>query len=184
MKLTFTVAGILIITFCLAGSVNAGDMAKGKSKEAKQQSGKTIKIASDIPFGKTTKVRESVRKECNLGGKLSDFIKQYGSRYDLNIEQSPNMSGAHGKVLHVEIVNVQGYGGGAWSGPKSVAIKGTLTENGKKIGTFHGSRHSGGGLFGGFKNTCAILGRCVKALGKDVSQWLKSPTPTASLGDG
>jgi len=178
MKLTFPTAGILIATFLASGVVYSVNADENKSESA------AIKVASDIPFGKTTEVRDNIRTECDLGGKLSGFIQKFGSSYDLNIEQSADMAGNQGKVLHVEITNVQGYGGGAWSGPKSVGIQGTLTENGKEIGTFHGSRHSGGGAFGGFKNTCAILGRCVKALGKDVAKWLKSPSMNASLGDG
>ncbi|MEJ2404442.1 MAG: hypothetical protein P8171_09165 [Candidatus Thiodiazotropha sp.] len=44
-----------------------------------------------------------------------------------------------------------------------------LFENGKKIGSF--------------KGTCSILGRCVKALGKDISEWLINPTMNARLGE-
>ena len=179
MKLTFPYTGVLIVTFLAA---NAGVSAF--ADEDKGASGGAIKIESYIPFTKTTEVREAVRNECDLGGKLSGFIKEYGSSYDLNIEQSTDIAGDQGKVLHVEITNVQGLGGGAWSGPKSVSIKGVLTENGKEVGTFHGSRHSGGGAFAGFKSSCAIFGRCVKALGRDVAKWLRSPSANASLGDG
>lgn len=187
MKLTFPYAGILIVTYLAVGigsSVKADEMTEAKSEEVKPGSSQQIKIASDIPFGQTTQVRDAVRNECNLGEKLSGFIKEYGNDKDLNIEQYADIVSDQGKVLHVEITGVQGAGGGAWSGPKSVSIQGALTENGKEVGTFHGSRHSGGGAFGGFKSTCAIFGRDVKALGKDVARWLKSPTMNASLGDG
>jgi hypothetical protein len=86
-------------------------------------------------------------------------------------------------VLTIEIVNVHGTGGGAYSGAKSVVIEGTLQENGKVIGTFEGSRYSGGGFWGGFKGTCSILGRCVKALGNDVAIWMENPYKGAKLGD-
>ena len=42
---------------------------------------------------------------------------------------------------------------------------------------------TGGGAFGGYKGTCAILGRCVKAIGKDVGEWLLAPKMNAKLGD-
>lgn len=179
MKLPFPCKGFLFVTFLSAGIV--GSVI---ADEASDGSGGEIKIASDIPFGESTQVRDAVRNECDLGGKLSGFIQRYGNGYDLNIVQSSDIANEQGKVLHVEISDVMGAGGGAWSGAKSVAIQGKLTENGKEIGTFHGSRHSGGGAFGGFKSTCAIFGRCVKALGRDVAKWLKKPSMNASLGDG
>jgi hypothetical protein len=177
MKQTLPYAGLLIVTFLVGGNVSADETKQEKSAAP-------IIIANEIPFGESTHVRDAVRDECNLGGKLSGFIQEYGNGYDLNISQSSNTTIDEGKVLRMEITNVQGAGGGAWSGSKSVAVQGKLIENGKEIGTFHGSRHSGGGAFGGFKSTCAIFGRCVKALGKDVARWLKSPTMNASLGDG
>lgn len=179
MKVSFPYQALLLVTILLAGVV-----ANVLADDATEESGGGIKVASDIPFGETTHVRDAVRNECNLGGKLSDYIQQYGNGYDLNIVPSNDVASEQGKVLHVEISDVMGAGGGAWSGSKSVAIEGKLTENGKEIGTFHGSRHSGGGAFGGFKSTCAIFGRCVKALGKDVASWLKKPSMNASLGDG
>ena len=44
-------------------------------------------------------------------------------------------------------------------------------------------RGGGGGAFGGYKGTCAILGRCVQAIGKDVGGWLLAPSMNAKLGD-
>jgi len=38
-------------------------------------------------------------------------------------------------------------------------------------------------MFAGFKGTCSIMGRCVKALGRDVAEWLQSPSKGAVLGD-
>ena len=60
---------------------------------------------------------------------------------------------------------------------------GTLRENGKKIGNFIATRYSGGGAFGFYKGTCAIAGRCAKAIGKDIADWLKSPGVDSRLGD-
>jgi hypothetical protein len=86
-------------------------------------------------------------------------------------------------VLILEIVSAVGGGGGAWSGPKSVTVKGELREDGKVIGSFTASRFSGGGAWGGFKGTCSIFGRCIKVLGEDIAAWLKKPTMNAALGN-
>jgi hypothetical protein len=64
-----------------------------------------------------------------------------------------------------------------------VLIKGSLAEKGKVLGDFNARRYSGGGMFGEYKGTCSILGRCVKTLGKDVAEWLAHPVSQAALGD-
>ena len=85
-----------------------------------------------------------------------------------------------GRVLALEITEVHAPGGGAFSGPKWMSVKGELFDNGKQIGSFRAKRLSTGGAFGGFKGTCAIIGRCSKTLGSDIAGWLGSPTPNAA----
>lgn len=41
----------------------------------------------------------------------------------------------------------------------------------------------GGGAFGAFKGTCSILGRDVKAMAKNISRWITSPTKNTRLGE-
>jgi hypothetical protein len=64
-----------------------------------------------------------------------------------------------------------------------MSVKGELFDKGKQIGSFRATRFSGGGAFGGFKGTCAIIGRCSKTLGSDIAGWLGAPTQNAQLGD-
>lgn len=45
-----------------------------------------------------------------------------------------------------------------------------------------GAQASGGGMFGAYKGTCAILGRCVKTLGSDIAKWLQHPSRDSRLG--
>lgn len=142
----------------------------------------TLNLRATAPYDKELVVPSAVKAECGLETKLPAFIQDYAKgRFDtVNLVESPS---ANGKFLSVKITGLVGTGGGAWSGAKQVTIDGTLTENGKVVGTFKGMRVSGGGAFGAYKGTCSILGRCVKALGKDVAGWLKSPTMNARLGD-
>jgi hypothetical protein len=86
-------------------------------------------------------------------------------------------------VLELTISQVHAPGGGAFSGAKSMTVKGVLRDNGKEIGSFTATRYSGGGVFGGYKGTCAIVGRCAKAIGKDIAQWLEDPKKGSELGD-
>ena len=66
---------------------------------------------------------------------------------------------------------------------KYSAARGTLFENGKKLASFEARRQSMGGAFAGYKGSCSVLGRTVKAMGKDVAAWLKQPNDNALLGD-
>ena len=192
MNFQFLFKGIIVLfiialTSCGGGSepessptVKPSSSSSGSSSSA---SNKPIYVDSIIPFRKGTQVPTAVRQECNLGGNLSKFIDSAAEDYSNNIQLTSNLKKARGRVLNIEITNVHGLGGGAYSGAKSVTIEGTLKENGKVVGTFTGSRYSGGGFWGGFKGTCSILGRCVKTLGDDVAQWLESPYKGARLGD-
>ena len=88
-----------------------------------------------------------------------------------------------GRVLEMEITEVHAPGGGAFSGAKWMTVNGNLYDRGKSIGSFRAKRYSTGGAFGGFKGTCAIIGRCSKAIGDDIARWMAAPTPNANLGD-
>jgi len=143
----------------------------------------TLVIPQKIAYTAGLDVRDAVRNECRLEEKLLEFIKENAKGAYANLVYEKPTSGEY-HVLAAEIVAVVGGGGGAWSGAKAVKIKGTLTDQaGKVLGTFDAGRYSGGGAFGGYKGTCAILGRCTKTLGKDVAAWLVSPAMDSHLGD-
>ena len=148
-----------------------------------QHTGTGTLIINPIGFRKDAYIREAVKQECNLDGKLSQFIEQYAAGQYADIVTDSRTEPADAQVLRLEIEEVAGGAGGAWSGAKSVVIKGSLSQNGKMLGDFKARRYSGGGMFGGYKGTCAILGRCVKALGRDVGEWLAHPSSQAVLGD-
>ncbi len=167
----------------LVGVVAAAGCKSQNIRPATQVDKTPVYMGQHVPFKKGMIVRDAVRKECDLGGKLATHINNYGRQYHLNMVKAGKAKKS-ARILKVEIINVHGSGGGAWSGAKSVAIEGKLLDNGKVIGTFRGQRSSGGGAFAGFKGTCSILGRTVKALGSDVGLWLQNPIMGASIGEG
>lgn len=145
----------------------------------------SIQIGATTPFAKNAPIREVIKNECQLETKLPAFVKEFADSYGIAVdltEKSPSKK-SKGKVLILTITGVQGGSGGAWSGGKSVQVKGELYNNGKQIGDFMASRYSGGGFFGAYKGTCSIMGRCVKTIGKDIGIWLQNPTRGAHLGD-
>jgi hypothetical protein len=144
----------------------------------------SITIAKQAPYVQSMSVPDAVRAECNLPIRVSEFVKEYADKsYDKVVLADNVSANTPGQALSMKIVGMTGTGGGAWSGPKHVTVEGTLWENGKVKGTFTAMRYSSGGAFGGYKGTCAILGRCVKSIGKDVGEWLLAPKMNAKLGD-
>jgi hypothetical protein len=140
--------------------------------------GGPIKVAREISFAETSGVRAAVRNECKLETKVTRFLDEYSEE----VELVDDPSGSKDR-LELTITNVNAGGGGAWSGPKSMTVQGQLFQNGKPGPTFTASRYSGGGMFAAYKGTCSIVGRCAKAIGKDIAKWLENPTNDAALGD-
>jgi len=178
MKLTYLVLSVFLLG--LSGCASQGSKS---ASQPIQTSGTGTLIIKPIAFKDESYIRGAVKEECNLDGKLSQFIKENAARQYADILTDSETGPADAKVLTVTIDEVQGAAGGAWSGPKIVTITGSLTENGKELGDFKARRYSGGGMFGAYKGTCAILGRCVKTLGRDVAEWMTHPTAKAVLGD-
>jgi hypothetical protein len=184
------------VTLTIVGCANQGTKNAGTPTEplAKSSSDSMAKIAGsgtgvlhikEVTFGADAAIPNAVKNECDLLNKLSAEIKTNAAhQYATILDGSASApADADADVLDIEIINLIGTGGGAWSGAKSVMINGSLSKHGKVVSNFKAQRYSGGGVFGGYKGTCAILGRCVKTLGKDIAGWLQNPTPNAALGD-
>ena len=141
-----------------------------------------LHMPSKVDFAESAVVPQAVQTECALPFKMAQFIEQYSlNHFDhvKTVEAAP----AKGQYLKVEIAHVEGAGGGAWSGAKSVTLRGSLIKDGKPGASFMARRVSGGGAFGGFKGTCDILGRNLQTLGQDVANWLSNPVDGARLGN-
>ncbi len=181
----------LTLTACVTSSKKPADSQAAASTQSRSQSnsesvqytGTGTLVIKPISFLKGSYVRDAVKRECNLLGKLTQFVEDNAAGQYAKIVTDSRSAPAGAQVLQIDIEQVQGGGGGAWSGGKMVMIKGKLTKRGKVIGTFRGRRYSGGGFFGAYKGTCAILGRCVKTLGSDIATWLENPSHEAVLGD-
>lgn len=174
---------IVVLTALVSCATPNGKGSRKSTAPVRSGGGPVLVVQNRMPFSANAAVREAIRNECQLPKKLSHFTKEYAMNYTSRILSDATKAPKGAQILTVEIVSVVGGGGGTWSGGKSVSIQGILQQDGKTIGSFKGRRFSGGGLFGGYKGTCAIMGRCVKALGRDVAEWLRRPSQNAILGD-
>ena len=78
------------------------------------------------------------------------------------------------KYLKLTIVEVHGWGGGSWSGAKSVRLRADLQQSGRQIATHIFFRGSRGGAWGPMMGTCGIMDRIAETLGRDAAGWAKA----------
>ncbi len=140
-----------------------------------------VQLQKPVPFAQENDVSDAIKGQCQLGEKLADFVKERSSVPVELTSQAPNSKS--GRVLQMEISDAVSMGNAFMGHQKFVKAKGTLFENGKKVASFTVRRNSMGGAFGGFKGSCAVLGRTVAAIGADVGKWLAKPVDGASLGE-
>lgn len=138
-----------------------------------------IRVLRTTPFAEGTSVPEKVKEQCGLQTKLPLFLSQDSSE----VELVDGRLGRSGRTLELEITEVHAPGGGVFSGPKWMAVKGVLRDNGRRIAGFTAHRATTGGFFAAYKGTCSIIGRCAKTLGSDIAGWLANPKDGVRLGD-
>lgn len=143
-----------------------------------------IRVQSPVPYSENSLIAGNIKAECPIGEQLAEFLRQFSAEAGIEIALEPAApDAAQGRVLAMEIVDAQSTGN-AWTGHlKSTAVRGTLSDNGVEVASFAARRISRGGFGAGFKGSCSVLGRTVRAIGKDVSIWLKQPVDGAQLGD-
>ena len=177
----------LIISLSLIIAGCGGNPSKNEPMESAGPTGPAVTavtIQKPIPFSKDNDIASNIKSECNLNIQLSDFIQSAAASYDIAVTQKGAVSKDDpGQVLVVEIMDAVSTGNAFIGHNKFTKIKGELYENGKLTGSFIGKRHSGGGAFGGWKGSCAVLGRTVKALGSDVANFLRAPSMDARIGE-
>jgi hypothetical protein len=117
---------------------------------------------------------KAVKSECAVETDLGvSTMAEIAKRVDPSVQSvaSPDQAG-NDKLVQLTILSVQGAGGGAWSGSKSITMRAEIQKGGAKIASTILTRATNGGAFGGFKGTCTMLERVTNALGKDVAVWL------------
>ncbi len=144
--------------------------------------GKTIYIKGIIPYAANAPVAQNIKTECIIDQQLSEFIVKSAQASGLNVVVKNNI-GKNDIELKVEIIDAVSRGGAFRGHNKYVTISGALVKGDKVYQSFKAARISGGGFWGAYKSSCAVLGRTVEALGRDTGVWLTSPMDGARLGD-
>ncbi len=144
-----------------------------------------VTIQTNVPYAADAKIAQNIRNECTkLGSQLATFTQDFGKKSGVAINLVENLNTTQpGRVLQLEITDAVSMGNAFMGHHKYSSARGTLFENGKKVASFEARRQSMGGAFAGYKGSCSVLGRTVKAMGKDIAGWLKQPNDNALLGD-
>jgi hypothetical protein len=144
----------------------------------------TIYIAQTAPYSDTKKITRAILDECELPQQQSELIAQLASTKGiLVVRDDEAVKAGKGRILQVEITDAISTGNAFIGHRKQVSVKGRLFDNGTEVGDFVGIRSSMGGAFAGYKGSCSVLGRCMKTLAVDISQWLKNPAKDSRIGE-
>ena len=81
-------------------------------------------------------INAKVKEECLPDAKVTELLKAQLKSAGYEVEVAKQASG--GRSLQLTITNVQGIGGGAWTGSKSMSIAGKLYDGGKLVGVCAG----------------------------------------------
>jgi hypothetical protein len=164
------------VTFCVALCFSLGAMPAMAD---------TVRIASSAPYAEDAEIANKIRTECvQLQTQLPAYTAQFGKEFGVSVALADEVSPQDGgRVLQLEIYEAVSMGNAFIGHQKYSKVRGTLFEDGQKVASFKGMRNSMGGAFGGYKGSCSVLGRTVKALGKDIALWLSNPQDGAQLGD-
>lgn len=142
-------------------------------------SAKVIYMGREMSYADPRLINKAVLTECQLpqqGGQLLEVAMRNAGFETVRDDQA--VKAGKGRILVVEITDAISAGNAFIGHRKQVNVKGRLLEDGKEVASFVGSRSSMGGAFGGFKGSCAVLGRCLETLSKDISTWLRNPSNT------
>ena len=142
-------------------------------------------VASVTPIADDSGATAEVKSECMLDTRLPNYIAAAAEPGVEVVISTEPLDEAAGKVLKLEIIRANEVGGGlSYKRPARVAVRGELVENGETIGSFVLMRQTlKTAKFDGFKGACAMLGRCLDLLSRDIAIWLQNPTIDARLGE-
>lgn len=142
-----------------------------------------VVIDGHVPYANERDIQRKVREECTqLNAQLSQYVVEYARSGNVEVRVG-DASADTGRVLRMEITQAVSHGNAFLGHSKSSSARGELYQDGQRIAGFIATRNSMGGAFAGYKGSCSVLGRTMRALGRDIAQWLANPVDDAELGD-
>jgi hypothetical protein len=130
-------------------------------------------------FDPAARIAGSVSLNCNVDRLVGDSVlEKLGRRFPAVEQIQREEIAGDGRFIRLTILNVQGVGGGQWSGPKGISLRVELLQNGKPASSNVFLRNSRGGILGPVSGTCMIMERIASQLGDDVTKWISGQAVT------
>jgi len=148
------------------------------------QAAEPVLMAKPVPFVDANQIAGNIKRECTIQDQLADYINEYAREHRIDIRFAAEVTPqSAAQVLDIHIDESISQGNPFIGHRKSTTAIGKLYRDGELVASFTARRDSMGGMFAGYKGSCSVLGRTVKALGKDIAAWLLAPQMDAQLGD-
>lgn len=133
-----------------------------------------VHIAESIPYQDESVIDHRITSECTaIGSIMSESLAEAAQNKGVEIVRAEDRPDGKSDYAKIEIVNAVSYGNAFIGHAKGITVSAELFRNGKSVHKTSFNRNSGGGFFGGFKGSCAVLNRTAKVLGRDMAVWLK-----------
>ncbi|MBS1207849.1 MAG: hypothetical protein H6R19_247 [Proteobacteria bacterium] len=136
-----------------------------------------ILIGPVIPYADKDVGNENVQNECDWNKRMPDQLVR-NSEGKLRLETPENAESAPSR-LELLTTALHTIGGGGLTGPKWIALSGSLYQDGLLAASFTALRRTMRGSFSG----CKTLVSLSEELSGDILEWLENPVMDAKLGD-
>jgi hypothetical protein len=135
-----------------------------------------IRVLNPTPLAENSDVPAKVKEECHGLGQALPLAISRANRDVVLVKSAKELTARSGRYFVLEIVEVKARGGGVWSGPKHMMVRGTAFANGKEVADVQAERGSTMAF-----SACDSLEKVEKVLGQDLAKWLVSPRPHDKL---
>ena len=121
-----------------------------------------------VTYSEDAKVEPGLREDCKIEQALAGDVGKMLRHFRLG---GGKAASPQGRTLKMQITEVVGSSGGAWTGPKSLTVHLQLLIDGRLERETDMTRVNVGA--NPFRGTCHVLHQHTKRLGKDVAHWIK-----------
>jgi hypothetical protein len=135
-----------------------------------------IRVLNPTPLAENSDVPAKVKEECRGLGQALPLAISRANRDVVLVKSAKELTARSGRYFVLEIVEVKARGGGVWSGPKRMMVRGIAFANGKEVADVQAERGSTMAF-----SACDSLEKVEKVLGEDLAKWLVSPRPHDKL---
>ena len=141
-----------------------------------------LQVLAPAVYAPDAPVAESLRG-CNVDGLVASQLVEKLNEHFPGTTGVQQMQGNAGKTVSLTILSLQGAGGGAWSGAKSVTLRADIVLGGTKVASQTFVRNSRGGVLGGVSGSCPIVEKIAATLAADVAAWVARGAGVAAAAD-